>query len=171
MSELVVLAFDNEQGAFQARDKLLDIRKRRMLQLADAAVVVRRQDGRIKVKQLTSLVGSGTLGGAFWGLLVGLLFAVPWMGLVVGAAAGVAISGLTDYGVDDKFIKQVASTIQPGHSALFLLIHMGDLETWLDELKAFGPAVLQTSLSEEDEAKLRDAFGAEESPVGAGGDR
>ena len=160
MSDLVVLAFDNEQGAFRARDKLLAIRKRRMLQLADAAVVVRRQDGRVKVKQLTSLVGSGTLGGAFWGLLVGLLFAVPWMGLAVGAAAGATISVLTDHGVDNKFIREVADTIQTGHSALFLLVHVGNLEAWLDELGEFNPTVLQTSLSEGDEAKLRDTFGA-----------
>ena len=162
MSELVVLAFDNQQGALQARDRLLDIRKRRMLQLADAAVVLRQQDGRVKVKHLADLVGSGAFGGAFWGLLIGLLFAVPWMGLALGAAAGAAIGGLTDHGVDDKFIKEVAETIQPGHSALFLLIHTGDLATWLDELKEFNPTVLQTSLSEEDEAKLRQAFGAEE---------
>ena len=162
MSELVVLAFDNQEGAFQARDRLLDIQKRRMLQLADAAVVVRQEDGKVKVKQLTSLVGSGAFGGAFWGLLVGLLFAVPWMGLALGAAAGAAIGRLTDHGVDDKFIKEVAETIQPGHSALFLLIHTGDLATWLDELKEFNPAVLQTSLSEEEEAKLREAFGAED---------
>jgi uncharacterized membrane protein len=162
MSELIVLAFDNEEGALQTRDKLLDIRKRRMLQLADAAVVVRRQDGKVKVKQLTDLVGSGAFGGAFWGLLVGLLFAVPWLGLLAGAAAGAGISVLTDYGVDDKFIKEVGQTIQPGHSALFLLIHTGDFERWLDEIKEFHPTVLQTSLSAENEAKLREAFGAAE---------
>jgi uncharacterized membrane protein len=162
MSELVVLVFGNKEGALQARDRLLDIRKRRMLQLADAAVVVRQEDGKVKVKQLTNLVGSGAFGGAFWGLLIGLLFAVPWMGLAVGAAAGAAAGSLTDHGVDDKFIKEVADTIQPGHSALFLLIHMANLEQWLDELREFNPTVLQTSLSQEDEAKLREAFGAEE---------
>jgi uncharacterized membrane protein len=162
MSELIVLAFDNQEGAFQARDRLLGIQKRRMLQLADAAVVVRREDGKVKVKHLTELVGSGAFGGAFWGLLIGLLFAVPWMGVALGAAAGAAIGRLTDHGVDDKFIKEVSETIQPGHSALFLLIHTGDLGTWLDELKEFNPTVLQTSLSQEDEAKLREAFGAEE---------
>jgi uncharacterized membrane protein len=157
-----VLVFGNKEGAFQARDRLLDIRKRRMLQLADAAVVVRQEDGKVKVKQLTNLVGSGAFGGAFWGLLIGLLFAVPWMGLAVGAAAGAAVGSLTDHGVDDKFIKEVADTIQPGHSALFLLIHMANLEQWLDELREFNPTVLQTSLSQEDEAKLWEAFGAEE---------
>ena len=161
MSERVVLAFDNQEGALRARDRLLDIRKRRMLQLADAAAVIRQEDGKVKVKQLTNLVGSGAFGGAFWGLLIGLLFAVPWMGLAVGAAAGAAIGGLTDHGVDDKFIKRVAETVQPGYSALLLLVHVANLETWLEELKTFKPTVLQTSLSPEDEAKLREAFGVE----------
>jgi uncharacterized membrane protein len=162
MAELIVLSFDNEKGALDARDRLLEIRKRRMLQLSDAAVVVREQDGKVKVKQLTNLVGSGAVGGAFWGLLVGLLFAIPGLGLALGAAAGALHGVWSDYGVDDKFIKEVGDTIQPGHSALFLLAHRANLEPWLGELREFNPTVLQTTLSEEDEAKLRDAFGAEE---------
>jgi uncharacterized membrane protein len=159
MAELIVLAFGDEQGALQMRDKLLEIREQRMLQLADAAVVVRRQDGKVKVKQLTELVGSGALGGAFWGVLVGLLLAAPWLGLAVGAIAGAAIGGLADYGVDDKFMKDVGNTIQPGHSALFLLIHRANLEKLMPRLQEFHPTILQTTLSEEDEAKLRDTFG------------
>jgi uncharacterized membrane protein len=162
MSELIVLAFDNEDGALQARDRLLGIQEQRMLQLADAAVVVRRVDGKVKVKQLRSLVGSGAFGGAFWGLLVGLLFAAPWMGVALGAAAGATVGGLSDYGVDDKFIKRVGQTIEPGHSALFLLVHRANFEKWLDQLTEFKPTVLQTSLSEAEEGKLRDVFGAEE---------
>jgi uncharacterized membrane protein len=162
MTEMVVLAFDNEAGALQVRDKLLDIQKRRMLQLADAAVVVRRQDGKVKVKQLHNLVGSGAFGGVFWGLLVGLIFAIPWLGLALGAAAGAAIGGVTDYGVDDKFIKEVGNTIQPGHSALFLMIHKETLEKLLDQIAEFHPTVLQTTLSPDDEAKLREAFGADD---------
>ncbi len=162
MAELVVLAFDNEEGAPQMRDVLLDYQKRRMLQLADAAVVIRRQDGKVKVKQLHSLVGTGAFGGAFWGLLIGLIFAVPWLGLALGAAAGGTVGALTDYGVDDKFIKKVGETIEPGHSALFLLIHKTDMEKLLDEMAEFHPTVLQTTLSADDEAKLREAFGADE---------
>ncbi|MGD9145251.1 MAG: DUF1269 domain-containing protein [Anaerolineae bacterium] len=162
MSELVVLAFDNEEGAYQARDRLLDVRKRRMLQLADATVVVRRQDGKVKIKQLTNLVGGAAFGGAFWGLLVGLLFAVPWMGLALGAAAGAVVGSLADYGVDDKFIKEVGATIEPGHSALFLLVHRGDFVKWQDELTDLNPTVLQTTLSKEEEAKLREHFGSKE---------
>jgi uncharacterized membrane protein len=91
-----------------------------------------------------------------------LLFTVPWLGLAVGAASGALVGGLSDFGVEDKFIKEVGSTIEPGHSALFLLTHRANMEKMLDELKPFSPMVLQTSLSPEDEAKLREAFGAEE---------
>ena len=86
MAELIVLAFDSEDGAREMRDKLLKVRSQRMLQLADAAVVIRRDDGRVKVKQLTELVGGSAVGGAFWGLFIGLLFTVPWLGLGLGAA-------------------------------------------------------------------------------------
>ena len=46
--------------------------------LSDAAVVIRRQYGHVKVKHAVSLVGNGALGGAFWGLLIGLIFWMPW---------------------------------------------------------------------------------------------
>jgi uncharacterized membrane protein len=160
MIELIVLAFDTEDGALQMRDKLLDVQKRRLVQLADAAVVVRRQDGKVKVKQLTSVVGAGAFGGAFWGLLIGLFFWAPWLGLAIGAAAGAAAGSLVDVGVDDKFIREVGNTIQPGHSALFLMAHKANLEKVLDQFKEFNATVLHTSLSDEDEAKLREVLGA-----------
>ena len=74
MATLVVLAFKDETGAVQMRDKLVGLQKLQLINLTDAAVVVRRQDGKVKVKQAVSLVGAGALGGAFWGMLIGLLF-------------------------------------------------------------------------------------------------
>jgi uncharacterized membrane protein len=56
----------------------------------------------------------------------------------------------------------VGSTIQTGHSALFLLTHKTTVEEMLTELAEFNPTVLQTSLSPLDEANLRDIFGADE---------
>jgi uncharacterized membrane protein len=128
---------------------------------ADAAVVVRRQDGKVKVKQAVNLVGSGALGGAFWGMLIGLLFWMPWLGLAIGAASGAVMGVFRDYGVDDKFIKEVGDKIEVGHSALFLLVESWTEDRVMDEIKGFDAEVLQTSLSKEDEAKLKAAFGAE----------
>ncbi len=162
MAQLVVFAFKDETGAEQMRDALVGLQKQHLVSLADAAVVIRKPDGKVKVKQAVSLVGAGALGGAFWGMLIGLLFWAPWLGMAIGAAAGALGGALSDVGVDDKFIKEVGGTIEPGQSALFLLVQEWTEDKVMDELARFDAKVLQTSLSKEDEAKLRAAFGAEE---------
>jgi uncharacterized membrane protein len=160
MSQMVVFAFKDETGAGQMRDELKDLQQQHLITLSDAAVAVRRQDGKVKVKQATSLVGVGALGGAFWGMFIGLLFWMPWLGLAIGAASGAVAGALSDTGVDDEFIKEVGNAIEPGQSALFLLVDQWTEDKVLDRLTGFDAKVLQTSLSKEDEAKLKAAFGA-----------
>ena len=162
MSELVVVAFEDEASAVEMRDALVRLQKQGLIILDDAAVVIRKQDGKVKVKQAVSLVGQGALGGAFWGLFVGLLFWMPWLGVTVGALSGAVGGALTDTGIDDGFIKEVGNTIKPGHSALFLLVREATPDKVVDELAQFNGKILQTSLSKEDEARLRAAFGTEE---------
>jgi uncharacterized membrane protein len=162
MAELVALAFNTEDGAEHMRDRLVALQREHLITLADAAVVKRHMDGKVKVKQATSLAGAGALGGGFWGMLIGLLFFAPWLGLAVGAVTGALAGKFTDVGVDDQFIKEVGSTIKPGNSALFLLISDVTPDRVLDEMKNYqGAKVIKTSLSKEQEQRLRDAFGAE----------
>jgi uncharacterized membrane protein len=142
------------------RDALVGLQKQELIALADAAVVVRNEDGKVKVKQANNLVGAGALGGAFWGMLIGLLFFAPWLGLAVGAITGAITGKLSDFGIDDSFIKEVGETIEPGHSALFLLINRWTEDKVMDALKGFDAEVLRTNLSAEDEAKLKEVFGA-----------
>ncbi len=162
MSELIVLAFDSEDGAVQMRDKLVSLQKQHLIALEDAAVVVRRQDGKVKVKQAQSLVGAGAMGGAFWGMLIGLIFWMPWLGMAMGALGGAMGGHFSDIGVDDKFIKQVGNTIEPGNSALFLLVISATGDKVLDAVGDVKATVIQTSLSKEAEAKLREHFAADE---------
>ena len=162
MATLVVFAFKDEDGAAQMRDKLVSLQKLQLIQLSDAAVVVRRPDGKVKVKQAVNLVGSGALGGAFWGMLIGLLFWIPWLGMAVGALFGALGGALSDHGIDDGFIREVGDTIGPRNSALFLLIREATPDRLVDELKQFNGKIMQTSLSKADEARLKEAFGVYE---------
>lgn len=136
--------------------------KEELIDLKDAAIVIRKPDGKIKVKQATHLVGAGALGGAFWGMLIGLLFWAPWLGLAVGAVTGALLGATTDYGINDDFIKEVGAMIKPGGSALFLMISKWTEDKALDRLKKFNATIIRTSLSNEDEQKLKAAFGAGE---------
>ncbi len=158
MTELIVLAFNTERGAQEALSVLGRLQKQELIKLADAATVVRKLNGKVKVKQAVSLVGAGVLGGAFWGTLIGLIFMAPWLGLAIGAISGAIAGKFSDIGIDDKFIREVGATIEPGHSALFMIIaHMTE-DRVLPELQKFHPIVLRTNLSLEDEEKLKHAF-------------
>ncbi len=87
---------------------------------------------------------------------------MPLFGLLMGAAIG-AISGrFTDYGINDDFIRDVQSKVTEGASALFLLTG----QVTVDKVEAaFAPEergeLIQSNLSAEQEAKLREDFGAE----------
>jgi uncharacterized membrane protein len=159
MSDLVILAFDTQTGAGQMRNDLVKLEGEHLIGLEDAAVIVRNKEGKVKVHHEVNLVGAGALGGAFWGLLIGLIFFVPIFGLVLGTAAG-AIAGKFAYGgVDEQFIKEAGNTIQPGTSALFMLVRESTPDRVMDELKKYkNVKVLKTSLSKEQEEHLREAF-------------
>jgi uncharacterized membrane protein len=162
MSDLVVFAFPDEGGAERVLGVVKDLQRQNVLVLDDAATVVRGRDGKPKVKQVNSMVGAGALGGAFWGMLFGLLFFVPFFGLAFGAVTGALMGKFTDVGIDDAFIKDVERQIQPGTSALFLLVARATMDRVEEALRPYQPQVLKTSLSAEQEARLREAFGVHE---------
>jgi uncharacterized membrane protein len=160
MSNLVVVTFANENGAKDMLQKVKELQDKELIRLQDAATAIRHQNGKIKVKQATSLVGAGTLGGAFWGMLIGLLFFVPFLGMAAGAATGALFGKATDYGINDDFIKKISAAIQPGYSALFLMVDRAQVDKVVEELKPLGGEVVYTSLSPKEERHLKEAFAA-----------
>jgi len=166
MSNLVVLGFDGLHTADEVLNKLRSLQKEHLIDLEDSCVVERDQDGKIHVKQAVNLTAMGAktggLWGAMWGTLVGLLFMSPLAGMVLGAAVGAgsgALSGsLADYGIDDGFVKKLGETITPGSSALFVLVKRATEDKVLPEIEPFKPRVLKTSLSNEQEEKLKAAL-------------
>ncbi|WP_029460915.1 DUF1269 domain-containing protein [Solidesulfovibrio alcoholivorans] len=158
MSDLIVVGYDDVFKAEEVRLKLLKMQKEYLVDLEDAVVAVKDKDGKVKLRQMYHMAASGAIGGGFWGALIGLIFMMPVLGAVVGAASGAAAGALSDVGIDDDFMKKLAETLTPGSSVLFVLIRKMTEDKVLDELKGTGGKVLQTSLSHDDEAKLKDAL-------------
>lgn len=163
MSNLIAVAYDDVATAAQVRDKLFELQKQNLIDLADAAIVERTQDGKIKLSQSTSTAGIGAAGGALWGGLIGLIFFMPLLGMAVGAATGAAAGAMTDVGVDDKFMKQLAEGLKPGAAALFVLVSKSTPDKVLPQIAPFGGKVIHTSLSKEAEENLRNALEASRS--------
>ena len=80
------------------------------------------------------------------------------IGGLVAAGSGALAGKLTDYGIDDEFIRSLAATLQPGNSALFVLLRKVQPDKVLAELKRFKGKVIRTSLSPEQESRLRQAL-------------
>jgi uncharacterized membrane protein len=164
MSDLIVIAYDDEFKADEVLVRLSRLQKQYLVDLEDACVVVRsKKTGKVKLKQAHSLVASGAVSGGFWGMLIGWLFLHPLAGMAMGATAGAVSGALKDVGIEDDFIRSLGSTIQPGTSALFVLARAANPDKVLPELREFGGKVLQTSLSEKDDKKLQAALEAEAS--------
>src|SRR5262249_54035825 len=128
------------------------------LDLADWARVIKRPDGKIDIRQATSTAGAGAAGGALWGLLFGLLFLMPLAGLAIGAITGGLLGKLADYGIDDKFIKDVGHSITPGSSALFVYVVRATGDRVVERIKPYEPTLIRTSLASDAEERLRAAL-------------
>lgn len=158
MSDLIVLAFDDEFEAEDVRSKLLRLQREHLVDLEDAAVVVHQPSGRIQLKQSHNLPLTAATSGTFWGMLIGLLFAAPLLGAALGAGAGAISGALADIGIDDGFMKDVGSSLPKGSSALFVLVRQITPDKVVEELQPFGGRLLRTSLSTAEEQQLRRAL-------------
>lgn len=165
MSDLVVIAFPTEAKAEEVRQKLLTMQKEYLLELSDAVIAVKDVEGRIKLNQLMSTTAAGAVSGTFWGTLIGLIFLMPLVGAALGAASGAIGGALTDVGLNDHWMKETASAIQPGSAALFLLARKVTADKVLEGLKGEGGTVMKTSLDHTKEAALRAALAGAQAAV------
>jgi uncharacterized membrane protein len=173
MSQLVVLGFDDPFKAEETRLALYKLQREYLIDLEDAVVAVKTADGAVKLNQRVNLTAAGAATGGFWGLLIGVLFLNPLLGVAVGAGAGAVAGALSDIGIKDDFMKELAETLRPGSSALFILVRHATPDRVTEELAKHGGRVLKTNLTREDEEKLREALasargaGAEPPPPAA----
>jgi uncharacterized membrane protein len=157
MSDLVVVLFKDQSTAFEMRAALARMQKQYIIEMEDAVVVTKDEKGKVKLHQATNLTVAGAATGGFWGMLIGLIFLNPLLGWAAGTGVG-AISGkLSDIGIDDKMIKELAQSFTDGDSALFVLVRKATPDKVLEGLKEFAGKgkVLKTSLKQDSEEELR----------------
>jgi uncharacterized membrane protein len=159
-SHLIVIEYDDKYKAEEMRLKLQRMQKEYLIDLDDAVVAVKDEKGKIKLHQLVNLTAAGASSGGFWGALIGLIFLNPLLGMAMGAAAGAVSGALTDVGINDNFMKDLAAGLPLGSSALFVLVRRSTPERVLEEVAGTGGKILKTSLTHEDETKLQTALNA-----------
>jgi uncharacterized membrane protein len=162
MAELIAIGYPDTVTAHQAADEAERLAKDLIIQPDAIAVIVRKPDGKYKVTTNHHVVGTGATWGMFWGFLFGLLFFVPVLGMAVGAGMGAIMGKITKSGLDKEFESRVRDMLQPGTSALFMVLEKVTRDKALEAMSRYGGTVLKTSLPAEAEKELQDALHAQE---------
>src|SRR6201992_1752873 len=158
MSDLIAIGYPDETTADDAAAEARRLAQDLIIQPDAIAVIVRDKEGKYHTHPSHHLVGGGATWGMFWGMLFGLLFFIPVLGMAVGAGMGALMGKITKSGIDKQFQDQVRGLIQPGTSALFLMVEKVTPDKAIDAMSKYGGTVLKTSLSRDDEKELQDAL-------------
>lgn len=158
MSNLIAIAYPDEATAQNVAATLKELQKERTIEIDDLVIAIRKDDGKMKLKQTVSTTGAGAAGGALWGGLIGLIFLMPLLGMAIGGATGAAGGAMTDYGINDRFMKELADKLPAGGAAVFVLVRRSTPDKVLPRVSQFGGEVVHTSLDAETEELLKDAL-------------
>jgi uncharacterized membrane protein len=176
MAELIVVGFKNQMyRASEVLNELLAMNDDWVVDLHDAVAVYRDYNGKLRVDQSYQMTtGQGAAWGGLWGLLIGATLAIPFTGgasaaaaagaIAAGAAGGTALgAGLgaadaeswkDEFGIPEDFVQQVSVLIQPGDSAIYAILRVGDPDVVADKFRGYGGTILRTTLSRDQQAKV-----------------
>jgi uncharacterized membrane protein len=160
MATLVAIGYPDQGTAEQARATVEELESDLIIQADQVAAISRDPDGKfhIHTSHGGASAGAGAWWGGFWGFLFGLLFFIPFAGLAIGAGFGALFGHLGEKGIDKAFQEQVRDQVQPGTSALFMVIEQATPDKAVAALQQYGGTVIKTSLSEEDTRELQAAL-------------
>lgn len=154
MSELIVIGYDDHDKATAAYNEVMNLQKDFVVSLQGLAIVTVDAEGKSHVETPQKIVGVSAASGALWGMLIGLLFFVPFVGLALGGAMGALFGKMGKSGINDQFRSQVQELLKPGNAAVVIMASKITEDKFADAMKAYGGTLLKTSLSEEDEKEL-----------------
>lgn len=176
MAELIVVGFKKDMyRASEVLNELLDLNDDWVVDLHDAVAVYRDYKGKLRVDQSYQMTtGEGAGLGAMWGLMIGALLAIPFTAGASAAAAGAAVAtgaiggtaigaGLgaidasswkDDFGIPDDFVQRVGALVQPGDSAIFAILRVGDPDVVAAQFRGYGGTILRTTLSRDQQTKV-----------------
>jgi uncharacterized membrane protein len=155
MPDLIAIGYDDTTTALEAMDEVGRLAQDLVIQPDAVAAIIRDENGKFRTITNQHEVGAGATWGMFWGLLFGILFFLPIFGMAIGAAFGALGGKLAKDSIGKDFQEQVRSKLQPGTSALFMIVQQMTTDKALDGLAKFGGDVIKTSLSDEDEAEIQ----------------
>lgn len=158
---LVVFGFDDQMAATEMLTALTRMTSEGTLLLQDAVFVSKNDKGKVHVTETTDASpGQAAMGGAFWGLLFGIILFIPVIGMAIGAGTAALMAKLIDTGISDDFIKTLREKIEPGKVYLAVLVSHVNREKALEEMKRYAgmAELISTTLPADSVERMKDAL-------------
>src|SRR5205814_4612440 len=147
MADLIAIGYPDETTASLASEEVKRLASELIIEPDAVAAIVRDKEGKYHVSTSHHPVGGGATWGMFWGLLFGLLFFVPIFGMAVGAGLGALFGKIEKSGIDKEFQEQIREKLQPGTSALFVVVEKVTPDKAVEAMSKYGGTVIKSSLS------------------------
>jgi uncharacterized membrane protein len=165
MSDLVAIVVESREKAEEIRKEFISMQAEHLVEIEDCVIAYKDANGHVKLDQTVNLVASGALSGGFWGILIGMIFSIPFGGPLLpilvgifGAGFGALSGSVSDYGLDDNMMKELSAGLSEGKAAFFVLVRKATTDKVLEHLSKFEGTVLKTSFSKELDEKLQAAL-------------
>jgi uncharacterized membrane protein len=121
---VISVSFEDDHEAHHALTLLTKLDSQHRVDVQEAAVVLRGEDGRLVEQDSTvSTYLAGTASGGLMGLLLGIIGG-PF-GVLIGGAIGLMIGSrfdVTDYEETDSALSAVSRSVKPGRTALLAVV-------------------------------------------------
>jgi uncharacterized membrane protein len=158
MSNILVITFADENQALSVLKSLKSLENQDLLNLDDAAVIVKDAQGKIQIKNMVEKnVKSGAAIGGLLGLAIGsLLF--PIAGIAIGLAGGALVGKSLGNGVDKKFVKEVTESLTPESSAILFIVSHENVGLLISSLEPYNGKIYHSSFDSEAEEEIKQAL-------------
>jgi len=141
---LLAAVYPDKERAKTILKTLEDMKSAETLQLVDAAMVEKREDGKIHVTETAELTGrKGMRRGALVLGAVGLIFPPSFIASVlVGGGVGALAGRFKDTGIKNDQMKEIADQIETGSFAVIALCEPESTARAEQALKGYGGEVI-----------------------------
>lgn len=164
VDHIIGVSFDKVTRAEEVLLALVHLQQEGEIAMSDAVVVIKDDAGKVRIHQtIDPTPGRSALTGSIWGMLAGMLFGGPVFlaAAAVGAGGGALMAKLIDLGLDDTWVKDVGTWLDPGTSALLVLVAADVRPAVLAELGRYEGEVLYCTFPGAVRQELERALGDE----------
>ncbi len=167
--ELMAAVYVDEEGAKTILDTLERMHRASNITLADAAIVMKDADGKLKIKETREVTAAkGAKRGAVVTGVLGLIFPPALIASVLaGGVIGGAWGRLRDTGIKTGRMKDLGNSLEPGNAAVIALAEPQFVELIVETMETYPGKFLRHGFSAEEAAQIEDAAATDDANRGA----